>query len=237
MLGSRPLTVNFNWTQLNASQRLLTTYRVLLECSVGAKMSSWSTHGNLHVVYHTLSELRTMTDKLCGRLLIQTAYAQWLRLRLCSDKGHAQNYAHKRQRFSSWFALSVKFSVAIVAGLSDSRQVTYPPAVLTFVRGGGFSIFICPGVVFYCTTCPGVVFYYTTCPGIVFYCTTCPGIVFYCTTCPGVVLYCTTCPGGSVLLHYMSRGSILLYTTCPGVVFYCTTCPGVVFYYTLHVQG
>ena len=87
---------------------------------------------------------------------------QWLRLRLCSDKGHAQNYAHKRLRFSSWFALSVKFSVAIVAGLSDSRQShtlllfwqwaipfdvhTPPPHPHRWtVCPGGFSIFNCPG--------------------------------------------------------------------------------------------
>ena len=70
------------------------------ECSVGVKEawskdgSSWSTHGNLHMVYCKLSQLWTMTDKLCSRLLTDSAYSGWGRFRPCTKYAPEIYVAH-----------------------------------------------------------------------------------------------------------------------------------------------
>ena len=64
------LNVHMNFSSFKSHSEGL-----LPECSVSVKEvqsednSSLSTHGNLRMVYCELSQLRTITDKLCGKLL------------------------------------------------------------------------------------------------------------------------------------------------------------------------
>ena len=115
-----PFTVNSNLVHLSVSQRLNMLIRsverhsegLLPECSVDWKKPRAKTTQveactatYVRLVYYKLSQLRTMTDKLCSRPLTDGTHGSWG----CLSNAHAQTMLIKGRDSCSWW-LGVKFT-------------------------------------------------------------------------------------------------------------------------------